>query len=69
MHSLLLRILGFISLLTGLVRYIGVLNVTYRKAPKTKRPNEETEVASTESGAEPSPGLEHDVPDVGIASA
>lgn len=56
------------DLLRFLPRYIGVLNVTYRKAPKTKKPNEETEVASTEGDAEPSPALEHDAPEIGIAS-
>ena len=37
-------------------RYIGVLNVTYRKAPKPKKPDGGSEVASTDIAAEPSPG-------------
>lgn len=56
------------DLLKFLPRYIGVLNVTYRKAPKTKRANVEGEVASAEGAAKPSPGLERDEPEIGLAS-
>ena len=50
-------------------RYIGVLNVTYRKAAKTKKPTEEGGVTSTESVAEPSPGHEHSGSENSLVSA
>ena len=48
------------ELLIAMIRYIGVLNVTYRKAPKSKRLNEEDETVLTEAAPKPSPGVEHD---------
>ena len=55
-------------LLIELIRYIGVLNVTYRKAPKTRRSNLEGEVASTEGVARPTPGLVRNGFKTGLAS-
>ena len=56
------------TLLIELIRYIGVLNVTYRKAPKTRRSNLEGEAASTEGLARPTPGLVHNGSKTGLAS-
>ena len=42
--------------------------MTYRKAPKSKKPNEEGEVALTEAVAQPSPGAEHNGPEAGLIS-
>ena len=67
MRSLLLHRLTFCHLLIVLGRYIGVLNVTYRKAPKSKKPNVESEVASTGPATELSPGVEHVGPETGLA--
>ena len=55
-------------LLSTTNRYIGVLNVTYRKAPKSKKPNERSEVALTKVATEPSPGVEYDGPETGLLS-
>ena len=49
-------------------RYIGVLNVTYRKAPKSKKPDGGSEVASTDIAAEPSPGSTRAGPESGLMS-
>ena len=49
-------------------RYIGVLNVTYRKAPKSKKPDGGSEVASTDIAAEPSPGSKRAGPESGLIS-
>ena len=43
--------------------------MTYRKAPKSKKPDGESEVASTEIGAEPSPGVQHAGPGTGFVSS
>ena len=43
-----------------MIRYIGVLNVTFRKAPKSKKPNKEDLVPLTEAAAESSLEIEHD---------
>lgn len=57
------------DMLTFLPRYIGVLNVTYRKAPKTKKAHTEGEVASAEGAPTSSPGVERDELDIGLASS
>ena len=44
-------------------RYIGVLNVTYRKAPKSKKLDGGSEVAPTDAAPEPSPGSMRDRPE------
>ena len=49
-------------------RYIGVLNVTYRKAPKSKKPDGGSEVASTDIAAEPSPGSKRARPESDLIS-
>ena len=52
-----------------MARYIGVLNVTYRKALKTKKAHTEGEVGPAESAATSSEGLERDEPEIGLASS
>ena len=48
-----------------MIRYIGVLNVTYRKAPKSKKANGKGEIALSEAAVEPSPESEHSGPKAG----
>ena len=55
-------------LLITTIRYIGVLNVTYRKALKAKKPNGGSGVASTDTAAEPSPGSTRAGPESDLVS-
>ena len=58
---------GF-HILIGLIRYIGVLNVTYRKAPRTKKPNGQGDVNAVEDAAEPSSEQARNGAELGLAS-